>query len=81
MSGKITIRASGLFRAALRRLTKRRRRAALCASITAIDDWLNIYAEEHCDDRRVKEARLRIQASGGTLAYIARVQQANRDAL
>lgn len=52
--------------------------AALDASRVAIDDWLNIYAHDMCDEQRVKEARVRIFESGGTLAYIARIQEHNR---
>ncbi|MDR3533975.1 MAG: hypothetical protein P4L90_25845 [Rhodopila sp.] len=55
--------------------------AALIRSMTAIDDWLNTYASDFCDEARVKEASSRIGAEGGTLAYIARVQQQNREAL
>lgn len=53
---------------------------ALEASVTAIDDWLNIYAEDHCDEARVRSAKERVHRSG-TLAYIAEVQQRNRAAL
>lgn len=56
-------------------------REALERSVQAIDDWLNVYAEEMCDPARVAEARGRIWAGGGTLAYIAEVQQQNRRAL
>ncbi len=54
--------------------------AALKDSITAIDDWLNTYAAELCDEQRVMEARKRI-SQYGTIGYIAHVQEANRKAL
>lgn len=54
---------------------------ALTGSLTAIDDWLNLYADDLCDPARVKEARSRIDAACGTLAYIAKTQDANRAAL
>ncbi len=52
--------------------------AALDTSRVAIDDWLNTYAHDMCDEKRVKEARDRIYENGGTLAYIARIQEHNR---
>lgn len=55
--------------------------AALGASIRALDNWLNTYAPEFCDERRVAEARQEILKGGGTLAYIAQLQQINRAAL
>lgn len=54
--------------------------AALTQSVTAIDDWLNIYAAEHCDAQRVKEAEKRVYEYG-TLSYITTVQERNRAAL
>ena len=54
---------------------------ALELSMTALDDWLNTYASEFCDEARVKEARERIMEEGGTLAYIADVQEQNHKAL
>ena len=54
---------------------------ALERSIVAIDDWLNVYASELCNQDRVDEANHRISNAGGTLAYIANVQQQNRAAL
>lgn len=53
---------------------------ALARSMVALDDWLNVYAPEHCNADRVAEARARI-AEGGTLGYIAGLQAANRAAL
>ena len=54
---------------------------ALSESIIAIDDWLNTYAFDLCSEERVKEAHDRIMREGGTLAYIAEIQQRNRKAL
>ena len=56
-------------------------RDALAQSITAIDDWLNIDASDFCDESRVAEAWKRINDAGGTIAYIADIQKANRAAL
>ena len=61
--------------------TKKELQAALERSKTAIDDWLNTYASEFCNEERVKEAGVRIMKGGGTLAYIADVQEQNRRAL
>ncbi len=61
--------------------TKKQLREALDRSRVAIDDWLNTYASEFCDEERVAEAGTRIRESGGTLAYIADVQEQNREAL
>lgn len=55
--------------------------AALTRSRIALDDWLNTYAADLCAPDRVKEAWDRIGLEGGTLAYIAFVQEQNRDAL
>ena len=55
-------------------------RTALKQSMTAIDDWLNDYAAELCDEARVAEARSRI-SEYGTIGYIAHVQEKNRAAL
>lgn len=55
-------------------------RAALKRSMTAIDDWLNTYAPEFCDEKRVAEARERL-GEYGTIGYIAYVQEQNRNAL
>ena len=54
--------------------------AALETSITAIDDWLNLYASDLCDEQRVQEARDRV-FEHGTLWYIATTQKKNREAL
>lgn len=61
--------------------TKTSFRAALERSSVALEDWVNIYAPEFCNKGRVREADVRIHAHGGTLAYIADVQQQARDAL
>lgn len=55
-------------------------REALERSIVAIDDWLNTYAANLCDEDDVREAQERI-GKYGTLAYIAQIQQQNRAAL
>jgi hypothetical protein len=55
-------------------------REALEKSRIALDDWLNLYASELCNEARVEEARSRVHAAG-TLAYIAEVQQGNREAM
>ena len=60
---------------------EQRLEAALVRSITAINDWLNIYASDFCHEARVREAQARIMSGGGTLAYIADVQQQNREAI
>lgn len=57
-----------------------RLRAALDRSRIALDDWLNTYAPDLCDEERVAEAERRI-GSVGTLFYIASVQEQNRAAL
>ena len=57
-----------------------RLREALERSVLALDDWLNVYAEELCDKDRVAQAKSRIK-SYGTVGYIASVQQQNREAL
>lgn len=54
---------------------------ALEASRIALDDWLNTYAAEHCDARRVCEAYERIKNNGGTLSYLADIQTTNRACL
>lgn len=54
---------------------------ALKASRIALDDWLNTYAAEHCDARRVCEAYERIKNNGGTLSYLADIQTTNRACL
>ena len=55
-------------------------RRALKRSMVALDDWLNDFASSECDPKRVAEARKRIMERG-TIAYIARVQKQNRDAM
>lgn len=55
-------------------------KGALERSIVCIDDWINTFAPEFCDEQRVKEAKERLGAHG-TLAYLAEVQEQNRAAL
>lgn len=55
--------------------------AALRNSMTAIDDWLHVYAYDMCDEADVRNSHKRIANEGGTLSYIASVQQQNRQAL
>jgi hypothetical protein len=66
--------------AILRDLEIVRLREALDRSRVAIDDWLNLYASEMCDEARVEEARKRTNENG-TLYYIATVQRTNREVL
>jgi len=58
-----------------------RLREAIKHNMRAIDNWLNTYAAELCDTERVKEAVAEIGDGGGTLAYIAALQQSNRNLL
>ncbi len=60
---------------------EKRLRAALKCSMLALDTWLHIYASDQCDPKRVAEAQQRIRENGGLLAYIADVQQQNREAM
>jgi hypothetical protein len=54
---------------------------ALLAAETALDDWLNTYAEDWCDPERVFDAKERIKDNGGTVAYIADTQVIIREAI
>jgi len=56
-------------------------REALTNSTIALDDWLRTYAWDLCKEEHVEESRKRIQLGGGTLYYIAVLQEANRNAL
>lgn len=47
----------------------------------ALHDWVNTYAAEMCDEASVKVAHERISEGGGTLAYIATLNQDLRDYL
>ena len=38
---------------------------------TALDDWIRTYASEQCDEKSVHESLRRLDANGGTLAYVA----------
>lgn len=49
-------------------------REAVKVAQTAIDDWLHLYASEHCDPEIVAETRNRL-AQVGTLYYITVVRQ------
>jgi len=53
---------------------------ALTRSMTALDDWLNLYAPDECNPDRVAEAKSRVWP-GGTIGYIAEVQAQNRAAM
>jgi hypothetical protein len=55
-------------------------REALERSVLALDDWVSTHAPEECSEVRVANARSRIGPIG-TLAYIAAVQEQNREAL
>ena len=54
--------------------------SALRRALLVIEDEVNIYAPEHCDAKRVSEARAR-HAKGGTLAYYAAAISAMRKAM
>lgn len=54
---------------------------AMERSIVAIDDWLHQYASDMCLEDHVKATGRRIFENGGTLAYIADVQEKNRVAI
>src|SRR3990167_5374743 len=54
---------------------------ALRRALLVIEDEVNIYAPEHCDAKRVSEARARHHAAGGTLAYYAAAISAARQAM
>jgi hypothetical protein len=56
-------------------------REALEESQQALNDWVVTYASDMCDEKTVQEARERIVAAGGTLAYIANITERNRAAL
>lgn len=48
---------------------------------TALDHWLHQYAPEQCDKGWVKETGRAMMNAGGTLAYIADLQQQIRNVL
>lgn len=56
-------------------------RKALTNSTIALDDWLRTFAYDLCKEEHVKESFDRISQNGGTLAYLADLQQENRNAL
>ena len=47
----------------------------------ALDHWLHQYAPEQCDSSHVRTSIVIMMDSGGTLAYIARLQQRIRKTL
>jgi len=55
-------------------------RVALKRSVVGLDDWINTFASELCNEKRVAEAYDRINAVG-TLMYVAKIQEANREVL
>lgn len=55
--------------------------AALERSNVAIGDWLHQYAGDMCREENVRAAARRIIDAGGTLGYIADLQQFNHAAL
>ena len=55
--------------------------SALDASRIGLDDWLNTWASELCDEARIKEAWDRIMQHGGTIAYTADLNECNRTLL
>jgi len=55
--------------------------SALRRALLVIEDEVNIYAPEHCDAKRVSEARARHHAAGGTLAYYAAAISVMRQAM
>lgn len=56
-------------------------REALTNSTIALDDWIRTFASELCHEKHVQESYERINQGGGTLYYIAVLQEANRNAL
>ena len=48
---------------------------------TALDHWLHQYAPEQCRATSVNETGRAMMDAGGTLAYIAKLQQRIRKAL
>jgi hypothetical protein len=56
-------------------------RALLRDCSAALDHWLHQYAPEYCDKVKVMSSSFQMSAAGGTLAYIARLQQRIRKAL
>lgn len=56
-------------------------RKALMNSIEALDTWLHTYADDLCDRDQVHLAFRRIHDNGGTIGYIADVQEENRNVL
>lgn len=50
-------------------------------AVVALDDWIHMYASEHCDEERVRQAGARIRQHGGTLAYVGTIISDARAAL
>ena len=43
-------------------------------AITALNDWVHLYAPEFSDAEAVKETQLRVWGEGGTLSYITKLK-------
>ena len=56
------------------------RRELWSLAAEVLDDWLDTYASEFCDEKRVAEARQRLREAGGTLAYISDRRERLREA-
>jgi hypothetical protein len=52
---------------------------AIDAAILALDDWINTYAEDFCDEAKVAEAKARLNAQG-TIAYLTDTVKQCREA-
>jgi hypothetical protein len=63
----------------MKKTDKETLRDAIDAAILALDDWINTYAEDFCDEVRVAEAKARLNAQG-TIAYLANTVQQCREA-
>ena len=51
-------------------MSEQKLREALQAAQVALEDWMNVYAADMCDEKRVAEAKERIKQYG-TIGYIA----------
>jgi hypothetical protein len=49
-------------------------------NMTALDDWLHVLAPYECDEKHVNGTRKRLN-KGGTIYYLANIQQQNRQVL
>lgn len=54
---------------------------ALVSCDWALAAWLHTYASELCDEKQVAIYKAMITNEGGTLAYIAKLRKANKQAL